>query len=101
MGLKDVYKGIFIPKAGIIDADCIVKFYEEEFLKLGGEIRYGVKVERLIVEACKPLGIAWRALLWQESRVSGVKTNSGIIKAEKTILAAGAWIPTTFRRCGG
>ncbi|MEM3581011.1 MAG: FAD-binding oxidoreductase [Candidatus Bathyarchaeia archaeon] len=93
MGLKDVYKGIFIPKAGIVDADCVVKFYEEEFLRLGGEIHYGVKVQDLTVEACKPIGIAGEPFFWQESRVSGVKTDSGIIKAKKTILAAGAWIP--------
>ncbi|MBS7635890.1 FAD-binding oxidoreductase [Candidatus Bathyarchaeota archaeon] len=93
MGLKDVYKGIFIPKAGIIDADCIVKFYEEEFLRLGGEIHYGVKVQDLIVEACKPIGIVGEPFFWQEARVSGVKTDSGIVKAKKTILAAGAWIP--------
>jgi FAD-dependent oxidoreductase domain-containing protein 1 len=92
MGLKDVYKGIFIPKAGIVDADCIVKFYEEEFMRLNGEIRYGVKVESFIVEACKPLGIAGEPFFWQESRVSGVKTDSGIIRAKKTILASGPWI---------
>jgi FAD-dependent oxidoreductase domain-containing protein 1 len=100
MGLKDVYKGVFIPKAGIIDADCVVKFYEEEFMRLGGEIRYGVKVEDLIVEACQPLGIAGEPFFWQESRVSGVKTNSGIIKAKKTILAAGAWIPQLLDNVG-
>jgi len=100
MGLKDVYKGVFIPKAGIIDADCVVKFYEEEFMRLGGEIRYGVKVEDLIVEACQPLGIVGEPFFWQESRVSGVKTNSGIIKAKKTILAAGAWIPQLLDNVG-
>ncbi|MEM3565838.1 MAG: FAD-binding oxidoreductase [Candidatus Bathyarchaeia archaeon] len=100
MGLKDVYKGIFIPKAGIVDADCIVKFYEEEFLRLGGEIRYGVKVEEIVVEACNPLGIAGEPYFWQESRVSGVKTNAGVIKAKKTILAAGAWIPQLLDALG-
>ncbi|MGC8998014.1 MAG: NAD(P)/FAD-dependent oxidoreductase [Candidatus Bathyarchaeia archaeon] len=100
MGLKDVYKGIFIPKAGIVDADCVVKFYEEEFMRLGGEIRYGVKVEDLIVEACQPLGITGEPFFWQESRVSGVKTNCGIIKAKKTILAAGAWIPQLLDNVG-
>ncbi|MEM3765408.1 MAG: FAD-binding oxidoreductase [Candidatus Bathyarchaeia archaeon] len=93
MGLKDVYKGIFIQKAGIVDADCVAKFYEEKFLRLGGEVRYGVRVQDLIVEACQPLGIAGEPFFWQESRVSGVKTDVGIIKAKKTILAAGAWIP--------
>jgi glycine/D-amino acid oxidase-like deaminating enzyme len=100
MGLKDVYKGIFIPKAGIVDADCIVNFYEEEFIRLGGEIRYGVKVEDLIVEACQPLGITGEPFFWQKSRVSGIKTNSGIIKAKKTILAAGAWIPQLLNNVG-
>lgn len=100
MGLKDIYKGIFIPKAGIVDADCITKFYEEEFLKLGGEIRYGVKVEDLIVEPCKPLGIMGEPFFWQESRVSGVKTNCGIVKAKKTVLAAGAWIPQLLDTVG-
>jgi glycine/D-amino acid oxidase-like deaminating enzyme len=100
MGLKDVYKGIFIPKAGIVDADCIVKFYEEEFIRLNGEIRYGVKVESFIVEAFKPLGIAGEPFFWQESRVSGVKTDSGIIRAKKTILAAGPWISQLLETVG-
>jgi glycine/D-amino acid oxidase-like deaminating enzyme len=100
MGLKDVYKGIFIPKAGIVDADCIVKFYEDEFLRLGGEIHYGVKVEDLVVEACQPLGITGEPFFWQESRVSGVKTNCGIVRAKKTVLAAGAWMPQLLDNIG-
>jgi glycine/D-amino acid oxidase-like deaminating enzyme len=39
MGLGSVYKGIFIPKAGIVDVDFLVKFYESEFLRLGGKIQ--------------------------------------------------------------
>ena len=100
MGLKDVYKGIFIPKAGIVDADCIVKFYEDEFLRLGGEIHYGVKVEDLVVEAYQPLGITGEPFFWQESRVSGVKTNCGIVRAKKTVLAAGAWMPQLLDNIG-
>jgi len=100
LGLNDVYKGVLIPKAGIIDADCVVKFYEEEFLKLGGEIRYGVRVESLIVEPCKPLGLPGEPLFWQKSRISGVKTTAGVIKAKKTILAAGAWIPQLLDAVG-
>ncbi|RJS81577.1 FAD-binding oxidoreductase [Candidatus Bathyarchaeota archaeon] len=93
MGLKDVYKGVFIPKAGIVDAACLVEFYEKEFLRLGGEIRFGVKAENLIIEPYEPLGIPDEPYFWQESRIAGVKTDKGVIKARKTILAAGAWIP--------
>jgi glycine/D-amino acid oxidase-like deaminating enzyme len=100
MRLGNVFKGIFIPKAGIIDADCLVKFYEEGFLKLGGKIEYGVKVENLIVEPREPLGIPQEPYFWQESRVAGVNTNRGEIKAKKTVLAAGAWIPQLLDAVG-
>jgi glycine/D-amino acid oxidase-like deaminating enzyme len=91
MELKNVYKGVLITKAGILDADSIVRFYEEEFLRLGGKIEYGVYVKNLITEPCEPLGIAREPYLWQESRVAGLNTDKGLIKAKKTILATGAW----------
>jgi glycine/D-amino acid oxidase-like deaminating enzyme len=93
MGLGNVHKGIFIPNAGIVDADCIVKFYESEFLRLGGEIQCGVKVEKLLIEPREPLGIPGEPYFWQDSRFSGVKTSKGVFMAKKIILAAGAWIP--------
>jgi len=92
MGLKDVYRGVFIPKAGIVDAACLVEFYEKEFLRLGGEILCGVKAEKIIVEPYEPLGIPNEPYFWQETRIAGVETNKGVIRARKTILAAGVWI---------
>jgi glycine/D-amino acid oxidase-like deaminating enzyme len=40
MGLANVHKGVLIPKAGLIDVDSLVEFYETEFLRLGGKIQY-------------------------------------------------------------
>ena len=100
MNLKEVYKGIFIPKAGIVDADCLVRFYEEEFLKMGGKIEYGVKTEEFIIEPKEPLGIPGEPYFWQEARIAGVKTNKGPIRAKRTILAAGAWIPQLLDEIG-
>ena len=91
MHLGNVCKGIFIPKAGIVDADCLVRFYEEEFMQLGGEIQFGATVESLIIEPQESLGIPNEPYFWQDARIAGVKTNNGLIKAKKTILAAGAW----------
>jgi glycine/D-amino acid oxidase-like deaminating enzyme len=91
MMLENVYRGILVVKAGIFDADNIVRFYEEEFLKLSGKIEYSVHVKNLITEACEPLGIPDEPYFWQEARVAGVNTNKGLIKAKKTILATGAW----------
>ena len=47
MNLENVYKEILIPKAGMVDADYLVRFYEDEFLKIGGEIQHSVKAENL------------------------------------------------------
>ncbi|MCD6242794.1 FAD-binding oxidoreductase [Candidatus Bathyarchaeota archaeon] len=100
MNLENVYKGIFIPKAGIVDADCLVRYYEEEFLKIGGKIQYGVKAEKFIVEPCEPLGIPGEPYFWQDARIAGVETDKGPIKAKKTVLAAGAWIPQLLDEIG-
>jgi glycine/D-amino acid oxidase-like deaminating enzyme len=91
MGLGNVHKGIFIPKAGLIDVDSLVKFYESEFLRLGGKIQYNTKVEEIIVEPRQPLGIPGEPYFWQESLIMGAKTNRGQINAKKTVIAAGAW----------
>ena len=100
MNLENVYKGIFIPKAGIVDADCLARYYEEEFLKIGGKVQYGVKAERFIVEPCNPLGIPGEPYFWQDARIAGVETDKGPIKAKKTVLAAGAWIPQLLDEIG-
>lgn len=93
LNLRQVYKGVLAKKAGTIDADCLVRFYEEEFLKMGGKIEYGVEANGLIVKPRVSLGVPGEPYFWQEARVAGIRTNKGSITAEKVILAAGAWIP--------
>jgi len=92
MGLGSVYKGIFIPKAGIVDVDVLVKFYESEFLRLGGKIQYGTNVESVAVEPREVLGIPGEPYFWQSARSCGVNTNKGLIRAKQVVIAAGAWI---------
>lgn len=92
MGLGNVHKGIVIPKAGLIDVDSLVKFYESEFLRLGGKIQYGADVKEVLVEPRQPLGMPGEPYFWQDSTITGVRTIKGLIKAKKTILAAGAWM---------
>ena len=91
MGLGDVYKGILIPKAGLLDVDSLVKFYESEFLRLGGKIQYNTEVMRIVVEPRIPLGMPSEPYFWQDSATVGVETNRGQLRAKKTIIAAGAW----------
>jgi len=91
MGLGNVHKGVLIPKAGLIDVDSLVKFYESEFLRLGGKIQYNTNVEEIVAEPRQPLGMPGEPYFWQEVGITGAKTNRGLIKARKTIVAAGAW----------
>jgi FAD-dependent oxidoreductase domain-containing protein 1 len=91
MGLGDVYKGILIPKAGLIDVDSLVKFYESEFLRLGGKIQYYTEAKEIVVEPRQPLGTPGEPYFWQDATVTGVKTSKGVLKAQKTIVATGAW----------
>lgn len=91
MGLGNVHKGILIPKAGLIDVDSLVKFYESEILKLGGAVQYNTEVIEIVVEPRLPLGMPGEPYFWQDVAVVGVKTTKGSIRAKKTIIAAGAW----------
>ena len=93
MGLANIHKGVFVPKAGLIDVDSLVRFYESEFVKLGGKIQYGTEVRNLVVEPHRPLGVPGEPFFWQSSRVAGLNTNQGKIRAKKTIVAAGIWNP--------
>ncbi len=91
MGLANVYRGIHIPKAGLIDVDSLVKFYETEFLRIGGHIQYNTRVEDLLVEPHHSLGMPGEPYFWQESSVTGARTTRGMLKAKKIVVAAGAW----------
>ncbi len=92
MGLGNVHKGILIQKAGLIDVDSLVRFYETEFLKLGGKIQYNTNVEEIVVEPSQPLGMPGEPYFWQNAVATGVETNRGSIRAKKTIVATGPWL---------
>jgi glycine/D-amino acid oxidase-like deaminating enzyme len=91
LGLGDVHKGVFIPQAGFMDADSLVRFYESAFLNKGGRIQYNTNVLKIILEPETPLGMPGEPYFWQVKRVTGVQTDRGPIRAEKTIIAAGPW----------
>ncbi len=91
MGLGNVYKGVFIPKAGLIDVDSLVRFYETEFLRLGGKIQYNTNVTGITVEPRVSLGIPGEPYFWQDSLATGINTSRGQINAKKIVVAAGAW----------
>lgn len=91
MDLQDVAAGVQGIKCGKISVERLVRFYEEEFHKLGGEILYGLHVERLLVEPLKKLAIEGEPFEWQDKAITGVKIPGGEIRARKVVIATGTW----------
>jgi len=91
IGLENVDVGVFGVKCGSLDADSLVRAYESEFLKLGGEIHYNTTATKLLHEPVEPLGIPGEPFVWQESRIAGTETSKGRILAETTVVACGTW----------
>ncbi len=91
--LNEVFRAVFVPKAGLIGVRSLVHYYESEFLRLGGEIRYRTEVSRLVVEPRGPLGLPGEPYFWQDASIVGGETNVGTIRAKKTVVATGSWLP--------
>ncbi|NIM45192.1 MAG: FAD-dependent oxidoreductase [Nitrososphaeria archaeon] len=91
MGLGNIEKGVFVVKAGHFHADALTNYYESEFKRIGGQTLYDTNVSRLIIEPSEKLGLPDEPRVWQEARISGVKTNRGEFFASKIVIAAGAW----------
>lgn len=91
MNLRDITGAVQGLRCGIIAAERVVKFYEEEFCRLGGVPVYSLPVEKLLVVPRSRLGIDGEPFEWQQKIITGVKTPRGEIRARKIVIAPGAW----------
>ncbi len=92
MNLKEVSYGLFGGDCGVLDPTRYVEFYFEEFKKMSEvKPRFGINVESLILEANPKLDLPGEPFVWQDKKVTGVKTDKGEIRAECVVLATGAW----------
>jgi len=91
MGLEPVDVGMQGVKCGSIDADSLVRCYEQMFLKTGGEVVYGAEAKRLILEPEEELGIPGEPFVWQDAEIKGAETSKGEIRAGTTVVATGVW----------
>lgn len=91
LGVEDVAYGVLGDKCGGLDADALVRAYEQEFIKLGGEIMYGTEATNLLVKPVEELGLPGEPFVWQEKMITGAETTRGVINAGKTVVAAGVW----------
>lgn len=93
LGLESVHKALLGSNCGTVSPELIVKFYENEFKKLGGEFQFGTEVKSLHLGAQKPLGLPGEPFNWQDKVFKEVETNRGTILADTIVLAAGIRTP--------
>jgi FAD-dependent oxidoreductase domain-containing protein 1 len=91
LGLEDVAVAVYGEKCGGLDADALVRAYEEMFMELGGEVMYNTEATGLVLRPVEELGIPGEPFVWQDTVVAGAETSKGEISAEKTVVAVGAW----------
>jgi glycine/D-amino acid oxidase-like deaminating enzyme len=94
MSLQPVDGGVFGPKCGRLDPDRLVRFYEDRFVKAGGEVSFGTDAKKLVLAPSKPLGIEGEPLVWQDARVAGISVRGTAevdVLADTVVLAGGAW----------
>ncbi|TLX99411.1 MAG: FAD-binding oxidoreductase [Thaumarchaeota archaeon] len=94
MGLEDISGAVFGPKCGRLDPEKLVRFYANEFMRLGGKIAFKTNVEGLLLGPSRKLGVEGEPFVWQEAEVKGVRVAGGIsgeIEAKSVVVACGAW----------
>jgi len=90
-GLRDIDIGLLIQKAGKINVEKLVEYYESKFRAMGGKIMYRANVKKIIVEPVEKLELPGEPYFWQNSKATGIEVDGKIIKAKKIIVAAGVW----------
>lgn len=101
LGLESIDKGLQGLKCGSIDVDHLVRFYEEQFKKLGGQMQYNTEVKRLVPRPKIELGLPGEPFVWQDASIQGVETAKGDqIRADKVVIATGAWASTLLNPVG-
>ncbi len=91
MGLTNIVEGLQGLKCGTMAPEKLVEFYEKEIRRMGGLTRYGERVVSIILEPQQKLGVPKEPHVWQDTKVQGVFTDRGEIRAEQTVVATGGW----------
>jgi glycine/D-amino acid oxidase-like deaminating enzyme len=93
IGLESVHKALHGLDCGTVAPELIVKFYENEFRKLGGEFEFGTEAKSLHLGAKTPLGLPGEPFVWQDKVFKEVETNRGTVSANTIVIAAGIRTP--------
>jgi glycine/D-amino acid oxidase-like deaminating enzyme len=93
IGLEGVHKALLGLNCGTVSPELIVKFYEDQIKRLGGEFQMGTEVKSLRIEAKNRLDLPGEPYVWQDKLFRGVETNRGFISADTLVIATGTGTP--------
>ncbi|MHB8069893.1 MAG: NAD(P)/FAD-dependent oxidoreductase [Desulfobaccales bacterium] len=82
----DLSRGILGLNCGILDPARLIKFYEQEVLRLGGNLRYRTEVTGFSRDS--------------RARINGIRVGPEEIRGAAVIIAAGAWTGLTLALAG-
>lgn len=91
LGLEDVSVGLQGTKGGTIGPRLVAEFYKKKLDEMEVEIRFNTRVTSPIIEPARSLGLPGEPLLWQDKRITGIRTERGEVHAETTLIAVGRW----------
>lgn len=97
--LVDIDHGLQGIECGSLSPDLLVKYYESEFRKLGGNTLYStIVLEILLKEKDKEFDVDYIHTVWRDSEIGGIRIKDqdtekiSIIRTKKLLVATGAWI---------
>jgi len=91
LSIENIRYGLLGERCGVIAAEKLVEFFENQFKELGGLVRYGCEVSSLVVEGQPSLNLPNEPLVWQQKVITGVRTGEGTIRAGTIVVATGCW----------
>ena len=100
LNVQDVYKAVFVPKAGLIGVMQLVHFYESEFLKVRRRNSLQHRSHKAACGDARAAGSAWRALLLAESVHRWCGNAIGHDQGRKDGGSYGSLASSAFRRVG-
>ncbi|MHA1387919.1 MAG: NAD(P)/FAD-dependent oxidoreductase [Candidatus Thorarchaeota archaeon] len=92
MNLHEISYGLFGKDCGVLDPTRLVEYYFDAFKEISHvKPRFGVNVEKLLLEADPKLELPGEPYVWQKKDITGVITDKGTFRAETVVVATGAW----------
>ncbi|MHA2250483.1 MAG: NAD(P)/FAD-dependent oxidoreductase [Candidatus Kariarchaeaceae archaeon] len=95
----DINYALLGRQCGTLEPDLLVKAYEYMYKKHGGDYRYGIEVQEILLkEKGQTRELDYIPTIWRESEIGAVRvrnTQTGalsILKTRNLVLTTGAWI---------